>query len=698
MKPEFKPALAAIVAAGLISSAAFASGQAPATRKHAAHKAAAAPSVSEQIQSLRDALDTQSRRIDSLQNNLAAKDAALKQAQESEAAARADAAKAQSALAGQQQILAGNAAAVASLDSAVQGLKDSQTALALTVSTDAAKVKSALESPAVLHYKGVLFTPSGFFNGESVWRSHATGADLPTPFNALPYEQSGTYGLSEMFISGRQSRIGLLTEARLPFGVARAYMEGDFLGVGTSSNNNQSNSYVFRQRVLMAELETRSGWTFSGGQGWSLATESKKGISTAVASIALPLQIDPNYVAGLVWSRGGNFRVTRTFSKAAFAISAENPQVLYTASLAGNTPYAVLGSAGVNAGLANAAMSSCSPSTSIVNYTNQVAGSTSVAIPVYKTTNACANLANISFNEAPDMLVKAAFDPRLGHYEVFGIARFAHEMVYPGETTNSNLYGNLKDIETGVAVAPALSTSGAFTNGITLGGLGASARVPLLLNRLTLGLKGLYGAGVGRYGDSTLSDVTANASGQLSPIHNLSAMTTVEMNPTPRLALYGYYGGDYAGREDYSTAATTTLAAPTAVFCPTGATTCTATPSAAQMAAGGAWGAHWAAPARAAVGYGSRFLSNTAFLTNAAPGFNGSSTGYYAGPSCGAQTRDVQEVTVGYWYDLFKSEKGRFRQGIQYSYAERLSWSGAAGIQAKGIENMFFTSFRYYLP
>ena len=30
----------------------------------------------------------------------------------------------------------------------------------------------------------------------------------------------------------------------------------------------------------------------------------------------------------------------------AFAVSAENPQLLYTASLAGNTPYAVVGSAG----------------------------------------------------------------------------------------------------------------------------------------------------------------------------------------------------------------------------------------------------------------------------------------------------------------------------------------------------------------
>jgi hypothetical protein len=154
------------------------------------------------------------------------------------------------------------------------------------------------------------------------------------------------------------------------------------------------------------------------------------------------------------------------FSKAAFAISAENPQLLYTATLAGNTPYAVVGSAGLSASLLNQTISACSPSTSIVNYTNQVqtdsAGSAlAVAIPVYKTLNSCANLANISFNKAPDMLAKIALDPGFGHYEIFGIARFFHEMVYPGETTNSNLYGNYTDVQPG----PSLAGAGCLLSG-----------------------------------------------------------------------------------------------------------------------------------------------------------------------------------------------------------------------------------------
>ncbi len=117
-----------------------------------------------------------------------------------------------------------------------------------------------------------------------------------------------------------------------------------------------------------------------------------------------------------------------------------------------------------------------------------------------------------------------------------------------------------------------------------------------------------------------------------------------------------------------------------------------------RLPLGGSWGAHWAAPTAAALGYGSRLLSNSACNSATAPGYNGGSTGYYAGASCGAQTRDVQEGTLGYWFDLYKGERGRLRQGIQYSYAVREGWSGANGIGAKGIENMVFTSFRYYLP
>jgi len=708
MKSFSKSITLAIMGIALIAPFAHGSDKdQPAKKRVTAAKAKTPPqpTLQDQIQALRQALDTQASQIDSLKTGMAEKDERLKRAEQAAADAQAAAAKAQADASAGNAAVSQNAAAVTTLQTTVSDLKGNQVSLAATVSDETTKIKKAIESPNALHFKGITIVPYGFFNGESVYRTHATGGEEATPWSSIPYEHADSYTMSETMLTGRQSRAGVAFEGKVSWGTLRAYLEGDFLGVGTTSNDNQSTSYVFRQRIASAEAETNSHWTFSGGQGWSLSAENKAGITTAAANVALPAQIDPNYVAGLVWARMGYFRVTKAFSKASFAISAENPQLLYTATLAGNTPYAVVGSAGLSASLLNQTISACSPATSIVNYSNQAqtdsGGNTqAIAIPVYKTVNSCANLANISFNKAPDMLVKLALDPGFGHYEVFGISRFFHETIYPGETTNSNLYGGNTDVATGAAIAPALTTAGAYGNSTVFGGVGGSMRVPIIKDKFVFGGKGLFGPGVGHFGTSTLSDATSNSAGELVPIHNLSGLLTAEVTPNPRLQIYFYYGGDYAGREDEANSSATTLGAPTADFCASvaGVITCSNSATPALIAAGGKWGAHWAAPSAAAVGYGSRLLSNSACNTNTAPGYNGSSTGYYAGGSCGAQTRDVQEVTGGYWYDIYKGDRGRLRQGFQYGYAVREGWSGASGIGAKGIENMVFTSLRYYLP
>jgi hypothetical protein len=657
------------------------------TRKRTATKKAVAPkkpSVESQIESLREDMQTQ---IQQLKQQLNDRDQQLQQAQQAAAAAQAAAAQAQQQASQQSSVLSENTAAVGNLQGAVNDLKTNNASLATTLQADQEKVQKQITNPDAVHFKGITISPTGsFLAGETVYRTHATGGDIPTAFSALPYEHADAYALSEFYGTARQSRVALMAEGKTGSATLRGYYEADWLGTGVTSNNNESNSYVFRQRVLWAQAALNNGWAFTGGQLWSLATEDRKGVSNLSGDILLPLTIDPNYVPGFVWERQYGFRVTKTFEHAAFGIAAENPQVLYTATLAGNTPYAVLGSAGANGGNYNAAISACSPSTSIVNYTNEANGGVNTYLPVYKTVNSCANITNISFNVMPDIIVKAAFDPSFGHFEIFGIGRSAHESVYPGETTNGNLYGGLKDIVTGATVAPALTTAGYYNNSIALGGLGASGRIIVLNNRLTVGLKGLYGPGVGRYGATTLSDVTANAAGELTPLHNLSALSTVEIAATPRFIIYLNYGGDYASR---NSGVGTTLGAPTATKNPTT----------------GVWGGHWSAPSNAAVGYGSPLLSNSACLTNAAPGYNGSSTGYYPGGSCGAQTKDVQEATAGYWYDFYRGDYGRVRLGMQYAYAVRLGWTGAVvstngpgGVGAKGIDNMFWTSFRYYLP
>ena len=694
-------------AASLVVSYAYAADGDGAAKKHHATKkeqAPPGPTVEEQINALKSDLQGQ---INQLKGDLSTKDAELKQAQQQAADAQAAAARAQQAADSQAAALNENSAAVSTLQSTVKDINANSASLASSISDTQTSIKKAIENPTALHYKGVTITPGGYMAGESVWRSKATGGDIPTAFTSIPYEGSDLYSLSEFYGSARQSRVSGMVEGKTDWGTLRGYFEGDWLGTGITSNNNQSNSYVFRQRVVWGSAITNSGWAFTGGQLWSLATEDKVAISNLSGDIMTPQTIDPNYVAGFVWTRQYGFRMTYTMKHAAFGVAAENPQTLYTASLAGNTPYAVLGAAGTNGGNYNAAVSGVTATTYVQNYTNEPG--TTTYLPVYNTITAASNITNISFNPAPDLIVKAAIDPGWGHYELIGIGRFAHETIYPGVTTDIVKYGGQTDIETGALIDPKASTAGAIKSKNYLGGVGGSFRVPLApKNLFSLGAKALYGPGVGRYGDSTLSDVTANASGGMSPIHNFSGLATLEVNPSPRLIMYLNYGGDYAGREDYSTAATTTLGSPSAVFCPTGftaASQCTKKPTAAILAAGGSWGGTWGAPSQAAVGYGSRMLSNSGCTSITAPGYNtGGSTGFLPGGSCGAQSRDVQEVTGGWWYDIYKGEHGRFRQGFQYGYAVREGWSGAPasgttiGIGAKGIDNMFWTSLRYYLP
>jgi hypothetical protein len=708
MNFKLRTTAAAILAVSLVALSANASdpdSNTPA-KKHTAtkkEKTPPPPSVEDQIQALRQEMQGQ---INSLKDDLSAKDAELKKAQQAAADAQASAAKAEAAASAENQAVVDNTTAVNTLQSTVTDLKGNQVSLATTVSDETSAMKKAIENPGVLHYKGISLTPGGFTAGETVYRTKATGGDIPTAFSAIPYESADAYSLSEFFGSARQSRVSLMAEGKTSWGTLRGYYEADWLGTGISSNNNQSNSYVLRQRVIWGQAETNDHWAFTGGQLWSLATEDKKGISNLSGDILTPLTIDPNYVTGFVWTRQYGFRVTKSFKNVAFGIAAENPQLLYTASLAGNTPYAVLGSAGANGGNYNAAISSVTASTYVQNYTNE--SGTTTYLPVYNTITANTNVANISFNSAPDFLFKVAIDPGWGHYEIFGIGGFAHETVYPNVTTDRIKFGGQSDIVTGANIGglyAAATTNGRLSDSIVVGGGGGSLRVPIIKDKLTFGAKGLYGPGVGRYGDSTLADVTANGWGGLSAIHGTSGLLTVEANPTPRLVLYLNYGGDFAGRDDYSNPGATTLGGPAATFCPTATpTTCTATPTAAQLAAGGKWGGHWSIPTtQQAVGYGSRFplsTSNSGCNSITNPGYNtGSSTGFLPGGSCGAQTRDVQEVTGGWWYDIYKGDRGRFRQGFQYGYAVREGWStGTAGTGAKGIDNMVWTSLRYYLP
>ncbi len=128
------------------------------------------------------------------------------------------------------------------------------------------------------------------------------------------------------------------------------YYEADFLSAAVTSNNNESNSYSLRQRQLYAQAALDDGFTFTGGQMWSLVTETKQGLENRTE--ALPMTIDPQYHVGFSWARQYGFRVTKSFGKRVFAgFSVENPQTLRAAH--GTAANFNLGQPGNSGGLYN---------------------------------------------------------------------------------------------------------------------------------------------------------------------------------------------------------------------------------------------------------------------------------------------------------------------------------------------------------
>ena len=234
---------------------------------------------------------------------------------------------------------------VVALKSDVSDLKLNATNAALTLQETQKTMKDAMESRAAIHYKGITITPGGFLAGESVYRNHATRGDA-TAFNSIFMPGSGANRVSEFFGSGRQSQITMKADGKVGNMKLTGYYEADFLSAGTTSNNNQTNSYTLRQRQAWGLISFDNGWSVTGGQMWTLLTENRKGIDNL--QTARPMTIDPNYTVGFSFARQYGFRVVKNFNnKLWLAASLENPQTTFTASNA-NANFALGGDGGKN--------------------------------------------------------------------------------------------------------------------------------------------------------------------------------------------------------------------------------------------------------------------------------------------------------------------------------------------------------------
>lgn len=482
----------------------------PKRTKAAGVTAADVQALREAIAAQQSAIQQQEQQIRELREELHRKDQAVQQAATAaaDASGKADAAQAQAV---QQQ------AAVVEVKNDVADLKTNVTNTALSLQETQKTVNATNESPLALRYKGITVTPGGFLAAEFVRRSRALASDVNTPFNSLTMPGASQSSLSEFFGSGRQSRVSMLAEGKLANAKLSGFVEADFLTSGISSNNNQSNSYALRQRQAWGQAAFDNGWSFTGGQMWSLVTETKHGMDNR--SEALPMTIDAAYTVGFSWARQYGLRVVKGFNnKFWFGVAIENSQATVTTH--NNAANFLVGSAGAGGGVYNGGITTCT--------TNSLGVTT------------CTPAANYSFNPSPDIIAKLAFEPGFGHYEVFGIySRFRDRIFSCEDVPATSLCGG--------SSTPGPNALGAHNFGQNGGGVGANARWSFVNKHLDFGVHALGGSGEGRYGSGGLPDTAVSAYGPLALIKNYQGLATLEWHG-PKLDVYLNGGAEYASR------------------------------------------------------------------------------------------------------------------------------------------------------
>ena len=343
----------------------------------------------------------------------------------------------------------------------------------------------------------VKITLGGFSELAGIYRAHDEQADVGSSFYKIPFPgfasnfantvgataapNSQQYYEPEFRMSARQSRFAVLAQYGDGVDKFEYYMETDFLSSGSTSNSNESNSYTLRMRHFYGDWQ-HGDWSLLAGQTWSMATPFTHGLD--IRKQTPPLTIDAQYVVGFNWARQAQLRLVKSFGNfAAVGISLEEPQ---TAGVLSSNPGAGAGTttsgAGNGSGLLN-------PSTS---YSDDV---------------------------APDVIVKAAFDPGYGHYEIYSLTRFLHDRGNGSVNTTQQNHTT------------------------TAESIGASLLLPLVPKMLDFQANGLIGRGNGRYGSGQLNDAVTNPyDGSLSATQEQQVMVGMVGHPTKRLDLYVYGG------------------------------------------------------------------------------------------------------------------------------------------------------------
>jgi hypothetical protein len=253
----------------------------------------------------------------------------------------------------------------------------------------------------------------------------------------------------------------------------------------------------------------------------------------------------------------------------------------------------------------------------------------------------CTNTPTYSTNLAPDTIVKLAYDD----------PKLGH-----WEVKGISRFFRDRAVSTvsGTTVTPG------WNNTALGGGIGGGTIIPVVPGKIDFLAQGMWGKGISRYEDSGQYDfvVKGTSDHNMIPLKSFSFLTGFETHPNKKTELDLLFGDEYYYRTTYLNGATI-------------------------------------------AGYGSPTANNGAcgYESAAVAVANG------APDACAGNNKNLYNVKLYGYYDIYKGPVGTLRFGAEVDYVERQVWSGngglpagSAGIAPKGNEKTVFTTMRYIFP
>jgi hypothetical protein len=356
-------------------------------------------------------------------------------------------------------------------------------------------------SPLSFKIGDALFTPGGFMDFTTVFRTESTGNGIGTTFSGVPFintnsATAGPAGYGETRFSVQNSRIALRVDAPVGDAKISGYVEADFLGAIAANANVTSNSDTFRMRLYFGDYR-RGKWEVLAGQDWSMLTPNRKGIGAFPGDIFYSQDMDTNYQVGLTWKRAPQFRVLYHPNDSwTMGVSVENPDASITSASTTPTLFAP-----------------------VSGQLDATSGGTLSTPPTP--------------GYIPDFIFKVANDTKVGeknmHVEAVGLFR-DFKLYTPNSITG---IGNVSRTDAGFG-----------------GSLNANLELfkdfHLIANTFWSDGGGVYIGGNGP--DLVVRQLTTTSPFTPSPVRAYSGIGGFEWQAKKSVMLYGYYSGAYYGR------------------------------------------------------------------------------------------------------------------------------------------------------